>query len=85
MKLVPLKAEILESNPATTPEQKIDLDHFLKLAAAQVRHRIKINTKNSESDSSQAKIVRTLQLLEDLIKEQGQANENSRSAISPTR
>ena len=81
MKLVPLKADIIESNPETTPEQKIDLDHFLKLAAAQVRHRAKI----AEADPSKTKLVRTLQLLEDLIKEQGQTNENSRSATGPTR
>ncbi len=81
MKPVPLKVEIIESNPSATPEQKIDLDHFLKLAAAQVRHRL----KGAELDPTKTKIVRTLQLLEDLINEQGQTNENSRSATGPTR
>ena len=69
------------SKVETTPEQKIDLDHFLKLAMAQVRHRMKI----VGTDPSKTATVRTLQLLEDLIKEQGQTNENSRSATSPTR
>ena len=60
--------------------RKIDLEHFLKLAAAQVRHRVKI----AEADPSKTKVVRTLRLLEDLINEQGQTNENSRSAAGPT-
>ena len=42
-----------------------DLEHFLKLAAAQVRHRAK-TTVGADAGTS-----RYLQLLEDLIKEQG--------------
>jgi hypothetical protein len=43
-----------------------DLSHFLKLAAAQVRHRAKT------TEPSDVGTTRYLQLLEDLIKEQAQ-------------
>ena len=50
---------------------KADLQHFLKLATAQVRHRI----KQTESASGvEAKAThRSLLLLEDLLKEQDQS------------
>jgi hypothetical protein len=65
-------------NDPTTDSQH-DLGHFLKLAAAQIRHRMKT------ADPADNQQLRSLQLLEDLIKEQGQTNENSRSAAGPTR
>ncbi len=47
---------------------KTDLQHFLNLACAQVRHRLK-KTENQGATADR----RSLQLLEDLIKEQVQA------------
>lgn len=64
-------------------QSKKDLQHFLKLASAQVRHRIK--QVEGTTGVSQVATVRSLQLLEDLIKEQENPNEDSRNSISPAR
>ena len=61
-----------------TDSQK-DLIHFLKLAAAQVRHRMK------SMDHGDVATIRYLQLLEDLIKEQGYKYEDARHSTSPAR
>ncbi len=50
---------------------KTDLQHFLKLAAAQIRHRIK---QSETATEAQAKTThRSLLLLEDLLNEQDQS------------
>ena len=69
-----------EEKPESTNDSKTDLTHFLKLASAQLRHRLKQTEASGPTDSR-----RSLQLLEDLIKEQVQANEDSRPSISPAR
>jgi hypothetical protein len=61
------------------PNDQNDLAHFLKLAAAQVRHRMKTMNHNDPVT------IRYLQLLEDLINEQGQSNENSRATAGAAR
>jgi len=60
-------------------ENQKDLLHFLKLAAAQVRHRMKT------MDHKDQVTIRYLQLLEDLIKEQGHTYEDSRYSASAAR
>lgn len=60
-------------------ENQKDLIHFLKLAAAQVRHRMKT------MDHNDAATIRYLQLLEDLIKEQGQTYEDARHSAGAAR
>lgn len=65
-----------------------DLSHFLKLAAAQVRHRMKtLESASAEQVPGEVREskLRLLCLLEDLINEQGQTNENTRSAAGATR
>ena len=65
-----------------------DLQHFLKLASAQVRHRMKQadETPSGAIEAANAAATsRSLQLLEDLIKEQENPNEDSRNSISPAR
>lgn len=64
-------------------QSKKDLQHFLKLASAQVRHRIK--QVDGPTEATKTATVRSLQLLEDLIKEQENPNEDSRHSISPAR
>ncbi len=66
-------------NKDQTAENQKDLVHFLKLAAAQVRHRMKA------MDHNDVATTRYLQLLEDLIKEQGHKNEDSRYSASAAR
>lgn len=65
---------------STSSNSKRDLQHFLKLAQAQVRHRLKQTEAAGSTD-----VRRSLQLLEDLIKEQVHANEDSLPPASPTR
>lgn len=67
-----------------TDDNKADLTHFLKLAAAQVRHRMKLVEASPQTEVRESK-TRMLQLLEDLINEQEQSNENSRSSARATR
>lgn len=66
-----------------------DLQHFLKLANAQVHHRMKriddATPINGFVTKAQGEEMRSLRLLEDLIKEQGQANEDSRTSAGTTR
>ena len=61
-------------------DPKRDLTHFLKLAAAQIRHRIREQSKNE----GHAQRTARLRLLEELIKEQI-PNEDTRSSAGPSR
>jgi len=61
-------------------EARRDLQHFLRLASAQVRHRIKA----IESKETYSVRVARLRMLEELIKEQI-PNEDPRDSAGPAR
>ena len=69
-----------------TPDADRDLQHFLKLALAQVRHRIEQLTASLQSapGANASYDQSRLRLLEELLKEQI-TNENSDSAARPAR